>query len=80
MKKHVQFEKFAAAELTDLRKELQRSGVDSWQAAELVSAFLSGRGYGVAGEELRTAALRTDSFACSIQRMQEEFEKVAFYM
>jgi len=76
----IQIEKFAATDLTELRRGLQQSGLDSWQAAELVSAFLSGRGYGVAADDLRTATIRMDSFACSIQRMQEELEKVAFYM
>jgi hypothetical protein len=78
--KLIAIEKFAATDLSELRKELQQSGLDSWQAAELVSAFLSGRGYGVANDDLRSATTRIDSFACSIQRIQEELEKVAFYM
>jgi hypothetical protein len=80
MNKQIEIEKFAATDLTELRRELQQAGLDSWQAAELVSAFLSGRGYGVANSDLRTATICLDSFAGSIQRMQEELEKVAFYM
>jgi hypothetical protein len=80
MSQHIKIEKFAATDLTDLRRELQQSGLDSWQAAELVSAFLSGRGYGVASDELRDATTRIDSFTCSIQRIQEELEKVALFM
>lgn len=80
MSQHLKIEKFAATDLTDLRRELQQSGLDSWQAAELVSAFLSGRGYGVASDDLRTATTRIDSFTCSIQRIQEELEKVALFM
>jgi hypothetical protein len=80
MSKQIKIEKFAATDLTELRKELQQGGIDSWQAAELVGAFLSGRGYGVANNDLRNATARIDSFAGSIQRMQEELEKVAFYM
>ncbi len=80
MGKQIQIEKFAETALTDLRRELQQSGLDSRQAAELVSAFLSGRGYGVAADDLRTATTRIDSFACSIQQIQEELEKVAYYM
>ena len=80
MKSPVQMEKFATTDLTELRKDLQQAGLDSWQAAELISAFLSGRGYGVAGTDLRNAATRLDTFAASIQHMQEELEKVALYM
>jgi hypothetical protein len=80
MSNEIKFQKFAATDLTELRKELQQAGLDSWQAAELVSAFLSGRGYGVSSDDLRNATSRIDSFAGSIQHMQEELEKVAFYM
>lgn len=76
----MRMEQFAATDLTELRKELRQSGLDSRQAAELITAFLSGRGYGVANDDLRTATTRIDSFVCSIQHMQEELEKVAFYM
>jgi len=80
MSKHLTIEKFAATDLTELRRDLQQSGLDSWQAAELVGAFLSGRGYGVASDELRTATIRMEAFTCSIQRIQEELEKVAMFM
>ncbi len=80
MDKQIKMEKFAATDLTELRKELQQAGLDTWQAAELISSFLSGRGYGVANDDLRNATMRIDSFSGSIQRMQEELEKVAFYM
>ncbi|NYF78248.1 hypothetical protein [Granulicella arctica] len=80
MNKTITIEKFAATDLAELRKELKQSGLDSWQAAELISAFLSGRGYGVASNDLRSATTRIDTFACSIQHMQEELEKVAFFM
>lgn len=80
MDSKIKIEKFAATDLDELRKELLQSGLDSWQAAELIQAFLSGRGYGVAAGELRDATIRIDAFACSIQHMQEELEKVALYM
>lgn len=80
MRDQMQIEKFAATDLTELRKELQQAGLDSWQAAELVSAFLSGRGYGVDSSDLRSKASQMDCFTGSIQRIQEELEKVAFYM
>lgn len=73
-------EKFAATDLSSLREELMQSGLDSWQAAELISAFLSGRGYGVSHHAARGAASRIESVGCSLQLMQEELEKLALVM
>jgi hypothetical protein len=73
-------EKFAAADLTSLRDELMQSGLDSWQAAELIGAFLSGRGYGVSHHAARHAASRIESVGCSLKCMQEELEKLALVM
>ena len=73
-------EKFAATDLSSLRAELMQSGLDSWQAAELISAFLSGRGYGVSNHAARSAASRIEAFGCSLKSMQEELEKLALVM
>jgi hypothetical protein len=73
-------EKFTATDLSSLREELMQSGLDSWQAGELISAFLSGRGYGVSNHAARGAASRIESFGCSLQHMQEELEKLALVM
>jgi hypothetical protein len=73
-------EKFTATDLTSLREELMQSGLDSWQAGELISAFLSGRGYGVSNHAARGAASRIESVGCSLQCMQEELEKLALVM
>ncbi len=71
---------FAVHELSTLRGELQQAGLDSWQAAELISAFLNGRGYGVSSMEARTAATRIESVGCNIQCMQEELSRLALVM
>lgn len=76
----MQIEKFTPADLSELREELMQSGLDSWQAAELVSSFLAGRGYGVSSQAAMSAASRIESVGCSIQCMQEELEKVALVM
>ena len=68
---------FTPADLSSLRQELQQSGLDLWQAGELISAFLVGRGYGVCNSEARTAASRIESVGCSIQCMQEELSRLA---
>lgn len=73
-------EKFAVNELTSLRDELTRSGIDLWQAGEVLSAFLAGRGYGVNPEQARDAALRLEGAGCSHECMQSELERVALVM
>lgn len=73
-------EKFPAAELAGLRTELLQSNVDSWQAAELVTTFLAGRGYGVNSTMVREAVLRLEGNMCSIECMQQELERVAYVM
>lgn len=73
-------EKFAEADLFGLREELIKSSLDSWQAADLLSSFLSGRGYGVSNHAARTAASRLESNRCSLQCIQEELEKLALVM
>jgi hypothetical protein len=73
-------EKFTLTDLSSLREELLQSGLDSWQAAELISSFLSVRGYGVSNHAARGAASRIESVRCSLQSMQEELEKLALVM
>lgn len=73
-------EKFAANELTNLRDELMRSSIDVWQAAEVLSAFLAGRGYGVTPEQARDAVVRLEGAGCSHECMQTELERVALVM
>lgn len=75
-----QIEQFPAADLTGLREELRKSSLDSWQSADLISSFLSGRGYGVSTDAARIAASRIESIGCSLQSMQEELEKLALVM
>jgi hypothetical protein len=73
-------ERFAEADLNHLREELLQSGLDSWQAADLISSFLMARGYGVSKQDARTAAFRMESIDCSLGCLQEELEKIAQVM
>jgi hypothetical protein len=73
-------EKFNATDLSSLREELMQSGLDSWQAAELISSFLNVRGYGVSHHAARGVAWRIESLNCSLKSMQEELEKLALVM
>ena len=72
-------EKFPVAELSGLRTELLQSSIDSWQAAELVPTFLSGRGYG-ADRAMVREAVRLEANSCKPECMQSELERVAYVM
>lgn len=80
MTSHGMVEKFPIAELQDLRNGLLQSGLDSWQAAELISSFLSGRGYGVSRQRARDAVAHLDGVRCSLENMQKELESLALVM
>jgi hypothetical protein len=73
-------EKFPTTELTGLRTELMQSGVDTFQAAQMVTAYLAGRGYGVDLEMVREAVVRLEGNACSVECIQQELERVAYVM
>jgi hypothetical protein len=73
-------ERFTTADLSSLREELTQSGLDSRQAADLIGAFLTVRGYGVSSHAACGAASRIESVGCSLHSMQEELEKVALVM
>jgi hypothetical protein len=73
-------EKFPVTELQDLRNGLLQGGLDSWQAAEMISSFLGGRGYGVSRQRAREAVVRMEYTSCSLEHMQEELEKLALVM
>jgi hypothetical protein len=73
-------EKFSMSELANLRTELMQAGLDSWQAADVVSAFLVGRGYGVDAVTVRDAVTRMEAFSGSPDTMQAVLETVAYVM
>lgn len=74
------FEKFPQDELKTLRDELRQSGVDSFQSAELLAAFLVQHGYGVSNHQARVAAARIEQVGFALPLMQEELEKIAWVM
>lgn len=80
MAKESKVEKFSMSELTNLRNDLLGSPIDSWQAANVVSAFLVGRGYGVDTMTIRDAVIRLEAFSGSMDAMQEALEAVAYVM
>jgi hypothetical protein len=70
-------EQFSANDLQGLRSDLLQTNVDSFQAAELVVSFLSGRGYGISSDEARGLASRMEAPGFSVESMQAEMERVA---
>lgn len=50
-------EKFEAADLEALRRQLLDLGADYYCASEVIQAFLNGRGYGISPESARVTAL-----------------------
>ena len=72
------FQKFPPDQLQTLRSELMQSGLDSFQSAEMLSAFLTQHGYGVSHDEARSAASRIESVHFSLPCLQEELERLAF--
>ena len=80
MAEQAKIEKFSKEELRTLHMELDKDSIDSWQAADIVSEFLTGRGYGVCAHQIRSAMLRVEGGTRNFLRMQEELEKVAFVM
>ena len=73
-------ERFTPTDLMALRSELLRAGVDSFQAAEIVTSFLSGRGYGISTSEARHVAFKIEVSGITAQHIQEELERVAQVM
>jgi len=73
-------EKFSEADLAGLREELLRAHLDSWQVGDVISNYLTTRGYGVSHHAARTTASRIESAGYSVKSMQEELEKLALVM
>ena len=71
---------FTAADLRTWRDELRGAGLDSFQAAELIGAFLTQRGYGVSNQDARLAAGRMESLGCDLTAMRQELNQIALMM
>jgi hypothetical protein len=72
--------KFTGEDVAELRSELIQSGLDSWQAAELIASFLAARGYGISTVTARDALTRIGTSHCSVDYMYQELEQLALVM
>jgi hypothetical protein len=73
-------ERFSPTQLGNLRTALMDSAIDSWQAADVLSTFLTGRGYGISLQSARDAIARLEGTNRALDSMQEELERVAVVM
>jgi len=73
-------EKFTSSDLTALRSELLQCNLDSFLAAEVLTSFLSGRGYGISTQEARRVASKIECKGCKPEHIQQELELVARVM
>ena len=73
-------EKFSAADLLTLRHDLLQSSVDSFQAAEIVANFLTGRGYGISPTEARSVVSAIEIPGATPEHIQAQLELVARVM
>ena len=80
MREEKRVEKFNSYDLGTLRSVLMQGELDTFQASELLAAFLNGRGYGVDGRLVQDAVIRMDDGQCNTECMQAELERVALVM
>ena len=73
-------EKFTPTDAIGLRTELLQSGLDTFQAAEIVVTFMNGRGYGICSQEARRVASTIEGLGCTTEQIQAELERVARVM
>jgi hypothetical protein len=73
-------EKFTSSDLMGLRNELLQCNLDSFLAAEVLTSFLSGRGYGISSQEARRVASTIEGMGCKPEHIQQELERVARVM
>jgi hypothetical protein len=73
-------EQFSATQLGNLRTALMSFAIDSWQAADVLSTFLTGRGYGISPQAARDAIARLEGTDRALDSMQKELERVAVVM
>jgi hypothetical protein len=71
---------FSKAELMALRRDLLQDLIDSRDAAELVQAFLMGRGYGASPQAALDAVSRVEMSGCSMPVLKRELETLALVM
>lgn len=70
-------DKFAVNDLQTLRSQLLSMGADYDGAAEIIYAFLSGRGYGISPDSARHAAFSFAIQGCSLDSIRQALNDAA---
>jgi hypothetical protein len=70
-------EKFAPQDLQELRRHILAMGADYDGAAEVIQAFLSGRGYGISPESARHAVVAFGADGCSLGSIRDLLNQAA---
>lgn len=73
-------EKFSIGEVTALRSDLIKRGLDSFQIAEAIKMFVSGHGYGISSETALSAASRIEGPGYNVESLQKELETLVWVM
>ena len=76
----VPFQIFPQQDLTLLRGELMREGLDCFQSADLLSMFMQQRGFGVSSSDARQAASHIEGIGFGLAGMRAELERIAVAM
>jgi hypothetical protein len=63
-----------------LRSDLLQSGLDTFQAGEILSHFLSGHGYGISSQDARKVASKIERIGPNPDEIHAELERVARVM
>ena len=70
-------EKFSIAEITILRHELLQTGLDSFQIADAIRAFVVDHGYGISRERALNAVNLIEGAGYNLESLQRELEASA---
>lgn len=73
-------DKFTITELAAFRRDLLDGGLDWFQTAEVIRAFISQHGYGVSAETALEAARRIEGTGCNMDSLRRELERAALVM
>jgi hypothetical protein len=73
-------DKFTATEVAAFRRDLLNGGLDWFQTAEVIRAFIVQHGYGVSSERALEAARRIEGTGCNVDSLRSELEKAALVM
>jgi hypothetical protein len=73
-------QQFSDLEMSSLRSELQDNWLDSEDTAEVLTMFLTGRGYGISHESAVEAAVNVRCEGLTVAAIRQELQHFALVM